>query len=178
MRKSGVHGACVRIYGPNIQRASGALDEGSRNVRKASTHSQPDSRTRWCRSALPCPRSRVPRRSANHEHTYDVPAGCWIRAQGGFNKRAHISLVLIHVGVDQRCRAPDVEPPAKLPNMSTCHVPAGRWMRAQARFKRLAHPISPILVHVGVGQRCRAIDCCAIVPSRIDEDATPLQRDK
>eukprot|EP00964_Phaeocystis_antarctica_P138872 scaffold103534_cov74-Phaeocystis_antarctica.AAC.2 len=54
----------------------GALDEGSRHVQKASAHQrQPDSRTRWCRLALPCPRWRVPRHPAIHEHTSNVPAG-------------------------------------------------------------------------------------------------------
>ena len=72
--------------------------------------------------------------------------------------RAHLlpSLVVVHVGVGQRCRAPDGESPAPLPTMSTRDVPAGRWMRAQGRFNRRAHPVSPVLVHVGVGQRCRA----------------------
>ena len=44
------------------------LDESSSKVQQASTR-QPDSRTRWCQSALPCHRWRVPRHSANHEHT-------------------------------------------------------------------------------------------------------------
>eukprot|EP00964_Phaeocystis_antarctica_P063383 scaffold38033_cov69-Phaeocystis_antarctica.AAC.4 len=47
----------------------GALDERSRTVRKASAHrQQPDSRTRWCWSTLPCPRLRVLPHPANHEH--------------------------------------------------------------------------------------------------------------
>ena len=71
--------------------------------------------------------------------------------------RAHIvSLILIHVGVGQRCRATDVESPAILPTTSTRNVPAGRWMEAQEQFKRRAHISSLIIVHVGVGQRCRA----------------------
>jgi hypothetical protein len=72
--------------------------------------------------------------------------------------RAHLSLILVHIGVGKRCRAADVESPAILPSMSTRHAPAGRWMRAQGIFNRRAHMVSPILVHVGVGQRCRAAD--------------------
>ena len=80
-----------------------------------------------------------------------------MRAQGGFNRRAHLaSPILVHAGVGQRCRAGDDESPAKLPTMSTRDIPAGRWMRAQGGFNRRAHPASPILVHVGVGQRGRA----------------------
>ncbi len=91
--------------------------------------------------------------------TRDVRAGRWMRAQGGFNRRAHpSSLILVHVGVGQRCRARDVQSPATLPTMSTRDVQAGRWVRAQERFNRRAHPSSLILVHVGVGQRCRARD--------------------
>ena len=58
--------------------------------------------------------------------TRDVPAGRWMRAQGGFNRRAHLSLIIVHVGVGQRCRAPDEESPAILPTMSTRELPAGR----------------------------------------------------
>ena len=43
-----------------------------------------------------------------------------MRAQARFKRRAHpISLILVHVGVGQRCRAPDKESPAALPTMST-----------------------------------------------------------
>ena len=42
--------------------------------------------------------------------------------------RAHIaSLIIVHVGVSQRCCARDEESPAPLPTMSTRNVPAGRW---------------------------------------------------
>ena len=34
----------------------------------------------------------------------------------------------------------------------------GRWRRVQGRFNRWAHVVSLILVHGGVGQRCRALD--------------------
>ena len=46
--------------------------ESSRRVQQASaqSQSQPDYCTRWCRSALPCPRYGVPRHDpANHERT-------------------------------------------------------------------------------------------------------------
>ena len=62
-----------------------------------------------------------------------------MRAQARFNRRAHVSLVLVHVGVGQRCRALDEESPAMLPTMSSRDVPAGRWVRAQERFNRRAH---------------------------------------
>ena len=69
----------MRLWATQHQRASGALDESSRNVQK---------------------------------------------------RRADIaSLISIHVGVGQRCRARDVESPAVLPTMSTRNVPAGRWMK-------------------------------------------------
>ena len=43
------------------------------------------------------------------------------------------SLILVHVGVGQRCRtrAPDVESPATLPTMSARNVPAG-FVRREA----------------------------------------------
>ena len=45
--------------------------------------------------------------------------------QGMFERRADIgSLIVVHVGVGQRCRALDVESPAPLPTMSTRNVPA------------------------------------------------------
>eukprot|EP00964_Phaeocystis_antarctica_P074240 scaffold45596_cov72-Phaeocystis_antarctica.AAC.2 len=60
-----------------------------RKAQKASTPAaQPDYRTRWCWSALPCPRCRVPRHPANHEHTRNVPAGHWMKVQGYFKWRA------------------------------------------------------------------------------------------
>ena len=101
--------------------------------------------------------------------TRDVPAGCWMRAQRRSNRRTHpSSLILVHVGAGQRCRAiPDVESPAPLPTMRTRDVPAGRWTRAQGGFNRRANPISLVLVHVGVGQRCRApdVESPAILPT-------------
>ena len=79
-----------------------------------------------------------------------------------FKRRAHrvvpISPISVHVGVGQRCRARDEESPATLPTIRTRDVPAGRWMEAQEQFKRRANPRSLIIVHVGVGQRCRAQD--------------------
>ena len=38
------------------------------------------------------------------------------------------------------------------------NVPAGRWVIVQGNFRRRAHIASFISVHVGVGQRCRALD--------------------
>ena len=82
-----------------------------------------------------------------------------MKVQGMFRRRAHLNtLILVYVGVGQRCRALDVESPAILPTISTRNVPAGRWMNVQGRFERRAHKVSLIRVHVGVGQRCRAED--------------------
>ena len=134
-------------------RSSGALDESSRKVQQASAH-EPDSRTRWRRSALPChSRCRAPRQTASHEHMSCSSGALDESSKGGFNRRAHISLILVHVGFGQHGRAPasDEEPPAILRTMSTRDVPAGCWMRAQARFNRRAHFSSLILVHVGAG---------------------------
>ena len=64
----------------------------------------------------------------------------------------------MHVDVGQRCRALDQEPPPTLPTMSTRNVPAGRWMKIQGMVNGRAHISCLILVHVGVGQRCRALD--------------------
>eukprot|EP00964_Phaeocystis_antarctica_P142533 scaffold107811_cov66-Phaeocystis_antarctica.AAC.2 len=114
-------------------------------------------------------RTRQRRCSAGHE-----PAHSNQSVQGGARlelkeqRQAHLppSLILVHVGVSQRCRGPpaavgaDVESPATLPTMSTRNagrnVPAGRCVRTQGRFNRRAHNVSLILVHIGVGQRCRA----------------------
>ena len=66
-------------------RAHGLQDGGEIvcvKVQKSSTPRKPDSRTRWCRSALPCHPCRVLHLPANHEHTRHVPAGRWMRVQG------------------------------------------------------------------------------------------------
>ena len=92
-----------------------------------------------------------------------------------FKRRAHlVSPIRVHVGVGQRCRALDVESPTNLPTTSTHNVPAGRWIEAQGQFKRRAHLASLILVHVGVGQRCRArdVESPAILPTVSTCDAS------
>eukprot|EP00964_Phaeocystis_antarctica_P004635 scaffold2497_cov62-Phaeocystis_antarctica.AAC.3 len=54
--------------------------------------------------------------------TSDVSAGRWMKVQGQFERRAHNgSLIIIHVGIGQRCHTEDVESPAILPTTST-HV--------------------------------------------------------
>ena len=89
----------------------------------------------------------------------NVPAGRWMKVQGMFEGRADIgSPIIVHVGVGQRCRAEDVESPAILPTKSARNVPAGRWMKVQGMFEGRADIGSLIIVHVGVGQRCRAPD--------------------
>eukprot|EP00964_Phaeocystis_antarctica_P046674 scaffold26994_cov83-Phaeocystis_antarctica.AAC.2 len=58
---------------------------------------------------LPCQCCIVLRHTANHEHT----------------RRAHIaSLISVHVGIGQRCRALDVESPTPLPTMRKRNVSA------------------------------------------------------
>ena len=91
--------------------------------------------------------------------TRNVPAGHWMKVQGYFKWRAHPgSLIGVHVGVGQRCRAHDVESPAILPTMNKRNVPAGHWMIVQGNFRRRAHLASFIRVHVDVGQRCRVLN--------------------
>eukprot|EP00964_Phaeocystis_antarctica_P030641 scaffold17321_cov70-Phaeocystis_antarctica.AAC.2 len=97
-------------------------------------------------------------------------AGAMEEMSWNVQRRAHIaSLISVHVCVGERCRAQDVESSAILPTMSTRNVPAGRWMKVQGKFKRRAHGSSLILVHVGVGQRCRArvidVESSAILPT-------------
>ena len=59
-----------------------------------------------------------------------------MKAQGTFKRQAHqSSLIGVHVGVGQRCRAIDAESPAILPNISTRNVPAGRWIKVQRMFE-------------------------------------------
>ena len=59
--------------------------------------------------------------------------------------RAHIaSLIIVRVGVVQRCSAIDVESSTTLPTMSTRNVPAGRWVRVQGTSKGEHTPNSPV----------------------------------
>ena len=55
--------------------------------------------------------------------------------QGQFNVQTHlVSLVLVHVGVGQRCRAHDIESPAPLPSVSTLPFHRGA-VDESSRFK-------------------------------------------
>eukprot|EP00964_Phaeocystis_antarctica_P063007 scaffold37784_cov83-Phaeocystis_antarctica.AAC.1 len=58
-----------------------------------------------------------------------VSVGRWRKCHRRCSRKAHIvSFILVHVGVGQRCRPPDVESPAILPTMSTRNVTQrGRW---------------------------------------------------
>eukprot|EP00964_Phaeocystis_antarctica_P125226 scaffold88852_cov71-Phaeocystis_antarctica.AAC.3 len=87
------------------------MAERSWKVQKASAHMLPGSGTRSSRSAsLRLQFQRRRHHPAKREHT-----------------RAHlVSLIIVHVGVGQRCRARDEESPASLPTMNTRNVPAGR----------------------------------------------------
>ena len=113
---------------------------------------------------MPCHQTttrRVPRHTANHEHTSHILARRWMRARARFSRRAHLSPILVHVGVDQRCRAhqTDKESPTLLPAMSTHDAfQRERWMGAQARFNRHKHTLiasfSYTLVSVSVAMPC------------------------
>eukprot|EP00964_Phaeocystis_antarctica_P023481 scaffold13128_cov76-Phaeocystis_antarctica.AAC.1 len=63
----------------------GAMDESSRTVEKASTHSQPDSSRRWCWSASPCHTQQV-LHPARKERARNVPSGRWMKCHGRFKK--------------------------------------------------------------------------------------------
>ena len=59
-----------------------------------------------------------------------------MQVQGRLRRKAHLdSLISVHVGVGQRCRARDVESPTILPTMSARNVPAGHWRKCQRRFR-------------------------------------------
>ena len=107
-----------------------------------------------------------------HTHRWQQSAHQWGagRKKGKSRRRAHIdSLISVHVGVGQRCRARDVEPPTRLPIMSTHIVSAGRWVKVQGMVNASTHICCYVLVHVGVGQRCRAcaqdVESPAILPT-------------
>ena len=97
-----------------------------------------------------------------------------MEVQGRLKRRTHlVSLISVDVGVCQRCRARDVEPPTILPTMSTRYVPQrGRLDHGKLRYAYMdmgsirAHLISPVVVNVAVNQRRFAGDA----------DATTLYR--
>ncbi len=145
-----------------MQSTSGVLTERFWKVQRASVHFLwPHFGARLSRLASLRLRRRRHHPAGKSECAL-VPAGqdiFWT-----FKRRAHIqSLILVHVGVGQRCCALDPESPAILQTMST-HVTFQRgagWMKVQGS-KRPPHPAekvnttSLISVHIGVGQRCRA----------------------
>jgi hypothetical protein len=65
--------------------------------------------------------------------------------------------VRIHVGVGQRCRALDVESPARRGCSVRIHVGVGQRCRA-VDVESPARRGCSVRIHVGVGQRCRAVD--------------------
>ena len=142
-----------------MQSTSGVLTERFWKVQRASVHFLwPHFGARLSRLASLRLRRRRHHPAGKSECAL-VPAGqdiFWT-----FKRRAHIqSLILVHVGVGQRCCALDPESPAILQTMST-HVTFQRgagWMKVQGQFKRRAHMGSFISVHVGVGQRCLPLD--------------------
>ena len=94
-----------------------------------------------------------------------------MKVQGQFKRRAHIaSLILVHIGVGQRCRALNVESPALLPTTSTRNVPAGRWMKGQGKGGRRAHIISEVVMDIA------AFKVSHCVERDIDATALPVTR--
>ena len=92
--------------------------------------------------------------------------GRWMEFQGYFKWRAHlVSLISVHVGVGQHCRARDVESPA-LPTMSTRNVPAGRWRKRRRRFKKRTHRRSVVVMDITAFKVSHSVS--------IDRDATAL----
>eukprot|EP00964_Phaeocystis_antarctica_P138873 scaffold103534_cov74-Phaeocystis_antarctica.AAC.3 len=71
--------------------------------------------------------------------TFQRGAGCKFKERliiWTFNRRTHpVSLILVHAGVGQRCRARDVEAPAMLPT-TRAHVTALRGFNAKTHFAR------------------------------------------
>eukprot|EP00964_Phaeocystis_antarctica_P161347 scaffold133318_cov72-Phaeocystis_antarctica.AAC.2 len=110
---------------------------------------------RWRKSlgkgrSVAVPEVEIPPPCASHraEHV-TFPSGRWMKVHGQFERRAHIfSLISVHVGVGQRCRAPDGESPATLPTTSTRNVPAGRWMQVRRKFKMQADIISGVVMDI------------------------------
>ena len=104
---------------------------------------------------------------------------------GKFKGREYIaSLIRIHFGVGQRCRAPDGdgESPALLPTISTRKSSSGardeKLRRGSHRASLISvHVSSLIIVHVGVGQRCRTRDeeSPASLPYRLNGHWTKIR---
>ena len=47
----------------------------------------------------------------------------------------------------------------------------GRWMKGQGQFKRQTHCFSPIIVHIGVDQRCCADDVTLVNTDDVESSA-------
>ena len=77
------------------------------------------------------------------------------------------SLIRVHAGVGQRCRARDVESSAILPPRSTRNVPAGRWMNVQVKFKMQADIISGVVMDIAAFKVSHSVGC--------DKDSTALR---
>eukprot|EP00964_Phaeocystis_antarctica_P079572 scaffold49583_cov71-Phaeocystis_antarctica.AAC.3 len=100
----------------------------------------------------------------------NVPLGRWMKVQGMFKRPAHpvVGLIIVHVGVSQRCRAIDKESSAPLPTMSTRNVPAGRWMKVQGEFKMQANIASGVVIDIAAFKVSHSVD--------IDASALPVAR--
>jgi hypothetical protein len=75
-------------------------------------------------ASVAVPQMKSPAPCCKPWHTRHVPAGRWMMRElkeGSTQAGTDPSLILVHVGVGQRCSAPssDAEPPAILPTMST-----------------------------------------------------------
>ena len=114
----------------------GAMDESSRTVEKASTHIEPDSSRRWCWSASPCQRCRVPRPASqkNERVTFQVQGGDGGNvADGSKCKHSHTAVP------KSRARAQQ--------SVSLRVSSMGQWMMTvQGMFKRQTHSLIPIVL--------------------------------
>ena len=110
-------------------RSSGALDESSRNVQKASAHLASlisvdvgvgqRCRAKDCKS----PSATLPTMS-----TRNVPAGQW-NVTHGFDSR-------------------EILPTARQLTRATVSISVGRWMKVQGKFKTQAHFLSCVVMNI------------------------------
>eukprot|EP00964_Phaeocystis_antarctica_P046108 scaffold26587_cov65-Phaeocystis_antarctica.AAC.1 len=144
--------------------SSGALDTSSEKVQKASLPRQPDSRTRWCWSALPCPRCRVPRHTANREHTQRSSGAMDGSSRNIQNANAHFSKLrtrqhsVSSAGRWMKRVQNASAHSSKLRTHKAHSQFSGRWRKCLGKRRRRAHISRIVRIHVGVGQRCRARD--------------------
>ena len=74
--------------------------------------------------------------------------------------QTHGGNVFIHVGVSQRCRAPDEEPTPLTLHAESKHTKrsSGALEEGLDRFRMQTHAGCDVFIHVGVHERRRAAD--------------------